>query len=141
MKGSLYAFLAGGFITLQGVANARISRDIGTWQTAAMTQFTGFIAALFILILVRDGHWKMFSQIRPLYLCGGALGAVIIFSNVTAIHQIGVTLSISFLLIAQLGLTFLVDSNGWFGVSKQKMERSQFIGIAVMIAGVAILGF
>ncbi len=46
MKGSLFAFFAGAFITLQGVANSRISQDIGTWQAAAITQFTGFITAL-----------------------------------------------------------------------------------------------
>lgn len=140
MKGSLFALLAGAFITLQGVANTRISRDIGTWQTAAMTQFTGFTAALLVLIFVRDAHWKMFRQIRPLYLCGGALGAVIIFCNVTAFQQIGATRSISFLLIAQLCLTFLIDSNGWFGVIKQKMGMPQFLGLTMMIAGVAILG-
>ena len=33
MKGILFALLGGAFITLQGVANARISQDIGTWQT------------------------------------------------------------------------------------------------------------
>ncbi|MBI0580827.1 DMT family transporter [Neobacillus cucumis] len=141
MKGILFAFLGGAFITLQGVANARISQDIGTWQTATITQFTGFIAALVILMFVRDGKWQMFKQVKPLYLTGGAFAAVIIYSNVTAIHHIGITLSIAAILIAQLGLTFIIDSKGWFGVRKQKMNLSHFIGILIMIAGVLILKF
>jgi transporter family-2 protein len=141
MKGSLFAFLAGAFITLQGVANSRISQDIGTWQATTLTQLTGFIIALFILTFVRDGHWQGFKQVKPLYLTGGALAAVIIFSNVTAIHLIGVTFTISALLIAQLCLTFLIDSNGWFGVVKQKMRLPQFIGIGMMILGVVMLKF
>jgi transporter family-2 protein len=72
-------------------------------------------------------------------LAGGAFGAVIIFSEVTAIQQIGVTFTISALLIAQLFLTFLVDSNGWFGVVKQKMKLPQFLGIALMVTGVIIM--
>jgi bacterial/archaeal transporter family-2 protein len=79
--------------------------------------------------------------VKRLYLLGGAFGAVIIFSNVTAIHQIGVTLTISALLIAQLSLTFFIDINGWFGVVKKKMRLTQFIGIGMMIAGVVILKF
>lgn len=139
MKGSILAFLGGALITLQGVANSRISQDIGTWQAATVTQFTGFITALIILMFVRDGQGYKFRQVKPLYLTGGALGAVIVFSNVEAIHQIGVTLTMSVILIAQLLLTFIIDSKGWFGVVKQKMGLPQFIGIAMMIAGVWIL--
>lgn len=141
MKGIIFAFLAGACITLQGVANARISQDIGTWQAATITQFTGFVMALVILLFVRDGKKQGFKKINPLYLTGGALAAFIIFSEVTSIQNIGVTFTISALLIAQLFLTFLIDSNGWFGVAKQKMRLPQFIGIAMMILGVVILKF
>lgn len=139
MKGSIFALLGGAFITLQGVANARISQDIGTWQAATITQFTGFLAALFILMFIRDGKWHSLKQVKPLYLGGGALAAVIIFSNVKAIQMIGVTLTISALLIAQLSLTFVMDSKGWFGLVKQKISLLQIIGIGMMIAGVVIL--
>ncbi|MGG1658833.1 DMT family transporter [Brevibacillus sp. NRS-1366] len=141
MKGSFFAFLGGAFITLQGVANSRISQDIGTWQTATITQLTGFIVSLLILLFVRDGKWHGFKQVKPVYLMGGALAAIIIFSNVSAIQQIGVTLTISALLIAQLCLTFVIDSNGWFGVAKQKMRLPHFIGITMMIVGVVILRY
>jgi transporter family-2 protein len=67
MKGSLFAFFGGAFITLQGVANSRISQDIGTWQTATITQFTGFIMAFLILLFMRDGNWQGFKQVKPLY--------------------------------------------------------------------------
>ncbi|MFE8698383.1 DMT family transporter [Cytobacillus sp. FJAT-53684] len=139
MKGSIFAFLGGAFITVQGVANARISQDIGTWQAATITQLTGFIMSLIILMIVRDRKWEGFKEVKPLYLTGGALAAIIIFSNVVAIQKIGVTITIAAILIAQLTLTFIIDVNGWFGVRKQKMRMPQFIGIGMMIAGVLIL--
>lgn len=141
MKGILFAFLAGACITLQGVANARISTDIGTWQAATITQLTGFIMALAIALAVRDGKKRGFRKAGPLYLTGGAYAAFIIFSEVTAIKSIGVTLTISALLIAQLFLTFVIDSRGWFGVARQKMRTPQFIGIGLMILGVIVLKF
>ncbi|KWX79340.1 hypothetical protein AMQ84_07355 [Paenibacillus riograndensis] len=139
MKGIIFAFIGGACITLQGVANARISQDIGTWQAATITQFTGFVMALLILLFVRDAKKQGLKQVSPLYLFGGALAAFVIFSEVTAIQGIGVTLTISALLIAQLCLTFLIDIKGWFGVVKQKMRLPQFIGIGMMVAGVVIL--
>ena len=141
MKGSLFAFLGGAFITLQGVANTRISQDIGTWQTATITQFTGFLVSLLVMMFVRDKKWKRLKNVKPLYLTSGAFAAIIIFSNVASIQYVGVTLSISVLLIAQLSLTFLIDGKGWFGIAKQKMRLPQFIGIAMMIVGVVILRF
>ncbi|WP_340023420.1 DMT family transporter [Paenibacillus sp. FSL K6-1096] len=141
MKGILFAFLAGACITLQGVANAKISTDIGTWQAATITQLTGFIMALAIALAVRDGKKRGFRKAGPLYLTGGAYAAFIIFSEVTAIKSIGVTLTISALLIAQLCLTFVIDSRGWFGVARQKMKTPQFIGIGLMVLGVIVLKF
>jgi bacterial/archaeal transporter family-2 protein len=139
MRGIVLALLGGSFITLQGVANTRISNDIGTWQAATLTQFTGFIISLTILIVLHDSKWRGFKQVKPLYLIGGTFAAFVIFSNVSSIQRIGVTLSISAILIAQLTLTFLIDGNGWLGVKKQKMKVPQFIGIGMMIIGVIIL--
>lgn len=141
MRGSIFAFLGGSFLALQSVANSRISQDIGTWQTATITQLTGFLTAFIILLCVRDRKWQGFKQVNPFYLAGGALAAVIIYSNVTAIQRIGVTLTVSALLISQLSLTFFIDYHGWFGVVKQKMRLPQIIGIGLMIAGVLILKF
>ncbi|GIO85058.1 membrane protein [Paenibacillus faecis] len=141
MKGLLFAFMAGFFITLQGVANSRISEGIGTWQAATITQFTGFAAALLILLFVKEKGWRGFKEVKPIYLTSGALAAIIISSNMTAIHHVGVTLTVAAVLIAQLSLTFLVDINGWFGVIKQKMRLPQFIGIALMVIGIIILKF
>ncbi|MET3207159.1 UNVERIFIED_CONTAM: transporter family-2 protein [Paenibacillus sp. PvR008] len=139
MRGILFAFLGGACITLQGVANTRISQDIGTWQAATVTQLTGVILAALVWMFTRDGSLAEMKQVKPMYLWGGAFAAIIIFSEVTAIQHIGITFTISALLIAQLCLTFLVDINGWFGVVKQKMKLPQFIGIGMMIAGVIIL--
>ncbi|GGA30058.1 DMT family transporter [Paenibacillus physcomitrellae] len=143
-KGSLFAFMGGACITLQGVANAQIGKDIGTWQAAAVTQMTGFLMAFLIFLLISGRNLPKLNTsgiraVKPLYLIGGAFGAIVIFSEVTAIQQIGVTLMISALLIAQLCLAFLIDSFGWFGVAKQKMKLPQFVGIGMMIAGVIIL--
>ncbi|MDF2689868.1 MAG: hypothetical protein K0Q80_2834 [Microvirga sp.] len=139
MLGSLFALICGACLMLQNVANAQISRDIGTWQTAALTQLVGCLVALAIAIALRPGGWQPFKKVNPLYLTGGAMGAVIVFGCVTAVQQIGVTMSVAVLLIAQLSMTVLVDLNGWFGVAKQAIRLPQLAGVGLMIAGVVIL--
>ncbi|WP_426451291.1 DMT family transporter [Paenibacillus sp. S-38] len=139
MKGIVFACLAGAFITLQGVANARIGGELGTWQAAALTQGTGFIAAVMILLMVRDRSWKNFRKVKPVYLFGGAFAALVIFSNITSMNSVGATLTVSGVLIAQISVTFLMERRGWFGPDKPEIRLSHIAGIGMMILGVILL--
>ncbi len=139
MQGLLFALLGGACLMVQNVANAQISRDIGTWQTATLTQLTGCLVALAVAIALRAGGWRQLKRVNPLFLTGGALGAVIVFSSVSAVQRIGVTMTVAVLVIAQLSMTVLIDRNGWFGVAKQAIRLPQLVGIGLMIAGVVML--
>lgn len=139
MKGVLFAVSGGFFLTLQSVANARISSQIGTWQAATLTQFTGFIVALLIVLFIRDRTYTEMRHVHPLYLSGGAFAALILFSNMTAVHALGVTLTISLFLIAQLTLALIIDWRGWFGMVRRQLSVPQLIGVLMMVAGVVIL--
>lgn len=139
MRGTLFAIAGGFFLTLQSVANARISSVIGTWQAATITQMTGFLVALLVALLLRDKTFRQMKHVKPVYLSGGALAAIVLFSNITAVHRMGVTLTISIFLIAQLMLALLIDWNGWFGMVKRRLRTPQVVGIALMIVGVVIL--
>ncbi|HAL00869.1 MAG TPA: hypothetical protein DCP50_07850, partial [Exiguobacterium sp.] len=72
MRGVLFAIAGGFFLTLQSVANARISQTIGTWQAATITQMTGFIVAILLAIVLRDRSFSAMRRVKPLYLAGGA---------------------------------------------------------------------
>lgn len=139
MRGILFAISGGFFLTLQSVANARISSDIGTWQAATLTQFTGFLVALLVMLLVRDRTYTEMRHVHPLYLSGGAFAALILFSNMSAVHELGVTLTISLFLIAQLALALVIDGRGWFGMTRRTLSLPQVLGVGLMIAGVIIL--
>lgn len=139
MRGVLFAMSGGFFLTLQSVANARISSQIGTWQAATLTQFTGFVVALLVMLVLRDRTYVEMRHVKPLYLSGGAFAAIILFSNMTAVHKLGVTMTISLFLIAQLALALVIDWRGWFGMVRRKLNGAQLIGVFMMIAGVIIL--
>ena len=131
--------MSGGFfLTLQSVANARISSQIGTWQAATLTQFTGFVALL-VMLALRDRTYVEMRHVKPLYLSGGAFAAIILFSNMTAVHELGVTLTISLFLIAQLALALVIDWRGWFGMVRRNLNGMQLLGVLIMIAGVILL--
>ncbi|TWT26008.1 DMT family transporter [Planomicrobium sp. CPCC 101110] len=139
MKGILFALAGGFFLTYQSVANATISSQIGTWQAAAMTQLTGFLLAVLIVVVVGDRSYQQLNQVSPLYASGGLLAAIVLFNNMTAVHQMGVTLTIGVFLVAQLVMAIAIDSKGWFSMSKKRIGRTQIAGVILMVAGIIVL--
>lgn len=125
-------------MSLQGVFNTRTSEKIGLWETNVFVQGTGFILTLIILFMTGNNNFKAIKEVNKLYLLGGILGAIIIFSVMQGISKLGPTYSISTILVAQLLAAGLIDSFGIFGAQQIKFTLSKFIGIGIMIVGIVI---
>lgn len=139
MRGVIYACLGGAFLTLQGAANAAIGASIGSWQAAALTQGTGFVAAFMIVWLLRDQSYKKLNQVKPVYLFGGAFAAFILFSNITAFHLNGAALTVSAVLISQIAVTLMLEKSGIFGVYSLRLGAKQWAGLGLMVIGIVCL--
>jgi len=125
-------------MSLQGVFNTRVSEKIGLWETNVFVQGTGFILTLIILLIAGNGNFKAIKDVNKLYLVGGALGAIIIFSVMLGITSMGPTCSIAIILVAQLLAAGVIDRFGLFGAEQLKFALSKFVGLGVMIVGIII---
>ncbi|WP_164957331.1 DMT family transporter [Clostridium estertheticum] len=125
-------------MSLQGVFNTRVSEKIGLWETNVLVQGTGLILTLIILLIAGNGNFRNIKEVNKLYLLGGVLGAIIIFSVMKGITSLGPTYSIATILVAQLLAAGLIDSFGIFGAEQIKFALSKYIGIGVMIVGIII---
>jgi transporter family-2 protein len=125
-------------MSLQGVFNTRASEKIGLWETNVLVQGTGLMLTLIILLIVGNGNFKAIKEVNKLYLLGGILGSIIIFSVMQGITKLGPTYSIATILVAQLLAAGLIDSFGIFGADQIKFTLSKFIGVGTMIVGIVI---
>ncbi|WP_124998862.1 DMT family transporter [Clostridium tagluense] len=125
-------------MSLQGVFNTRLSEKIGLWETNVFVQGTALIVTLIILLVAGNGNLKAIKDVNKLYLLGGLLGAIIIFSVMQGITKLGPTYSIATILVAQLLAAGIIDSFGMFGAEQIKFTLSKFIGIGIMIVGITI---
>ncbi|MFT5872560.1 MAG: transporter family-2 protein [Clostridium sp.] len=125
-------------MSLQGVFNTRVSEKIGLWETNVFVQGTGLILTLIILFIAGNGNLKAIKEVNKLYLLGGVLGAIIIFSVMLGISNMGPTCSIAIILVAQLLAAGVIDRFGMFGAQQIKFALSKFIGIGIMIVGIIV---
>ncbi|MFC4601209.1 DMT family transporter [Cohnella hongkongensis] len=138
MLGAIYALIAGLFVSVQGIFNVRLSEKIGFWLTNAIVHGSGFVLSLVVFWLVKDGSLHKLGSVNKLYLLGGCMGVVIVFTAMKSVIALNPAYAIAILLIAQLLGTLAVESFGLFGVDKVALSANRLIGICVMIAGVAI---
>lgn len=139
--GIIFAVLSGTFIALQGIFNAKLGYAVGPWLSVTIVHFVGLVLALAIYFFKRDADLEAFRRVPWYYSLGGLFGVFVVFGELTAIQQLGVTWAICILLVAQLIGAFLIDVNGWLGVKRKPMNTGQVMGLALMVIGIGIYTF
>lgn len=141
MLGIIFSIIAGVSMSLQGVFNTRLGEKIGSWQTNALVQVIGVVITGLILIFQGSNAWKGFRNIKDankLYLLGGVLGVIIIYTVMKGIKDLGPTCSIATILVAQLTAAAIIDAFGLFDSKQVSFGFTKILGVAVMIAGIII---
>lgn len=138
MLGIIFSIIAGIAMSLQGVFNTRLGDKIGNWETNVFVQATGLLLCFIVYLFAGQGSFKDIKQANKLYLFGGALGVIIIFTVMMGIKSLGPTCSISIILVAQLTAAALIDAFGLFDSSKVVFGPTKIIGVIVMVAGILI---
>ncbi len=105
-------------MTLQGVFNTKLEEKVGTWETNVIVQGTALIVTLIIVTLFGKGNFKAIKDVNKLYLLGGFLGVIIIFTVMKSIGAMGATCGIGIILVAQLASAGMIDAFGLFGTEK-----------------------
>lgn len=138
MLSIIYAIISGISMTLQGVFNTRLGEKVGTWETNVIVQGTALILTLIILMFFGKGNFRAIKEVNKLYLLGGILGVIIIFTVMKSIGSMGATLGIGIILIAQLASAGIVDAFGLFGTERISFGFREFLGMGIMIIGIII---
>ena len=138
MFGFICAIISGIAMSLQGVFNTRLSDKIGSWETNTLVQASGLVLTLIILFFFGNGNFKAIKSVNKLYLLGGVLGVLIIFTVMVSIKSLGTTIGIGTILVAQITAAALIDFLGLFGSKKLPFGIHEIIGIVMMIAGIVL---
>lgn len=138
MMSIIFAIISGISMTLQGVFNTRLSEKIGTWETNVLVQGIALVITLIVSFILKDTNYKAIKDVNKLYLLGGVLGVIIIFTVMKSIGNMGPTCGIAIILIAQLISAALIDAFGLFDTPKVPFNFKQIAGVIVMICGIIL---
>lgn len=136
--GVIFAALAGGAMSIQGVMNTRLSDKIGLFESNAYVQATAFVLSIIVMLIFGKGNiWGVF-QAKPIYWFGGVFGIAITVLVMLAMSDLSPTVAVSVILIAQLTVAALIDAFGLMESEKIVFHWTKFLGLALMIGGVIL---
>ncbi|GAA0726342.1 DMT family transporter [Clostridium malenominatum] len=138
MLGIIVSIISGISMSIQGVFNTRLGDKIGIWETNLLVQGIGFILSLITVFVAGKGDFKELKNANKLYLLGGVLGVIIIYTVMRGIKSLGPTYAICTILVAQLTAAALIDAFGLFGSEQITFGLNKIIGVIVMVVGIII---
>lgn len=137
--GIIIAIISGISMSVQGVFNTRLGEHIGVWRTTVLVNLIALICSLIASFFCKDQlSYKNLKDANKLYLLGGILGVVITYTVIKSVSSMGPALANSIILVSQLIAASIIDAFGLFGSEDIKFSLNNYIGIAIMIAGIVI---
>ncbi|WP_261291258.1 DMT family transporter [Paraclostridium sordellii] len=129
----LFAVLAGISTTLEAFVNG----ELGEQTTPIIATFLSLVVGsiFFLITMFITGDIKSIftlDKITPKFLLGGIFGGCIIFFTVKAVAHLGLSKTLTIIVISQIILGFAIDI---FILNTQEIHLYKFIGIFMLISG------
>ncbi|MFW6022628.1 MAG: DMT family transporter [Halanaerobiaceae bacterium] len=136
----ILAAIAGLTMALQGSLNSVLSKKIGIFEASFIVHITATLILIVILMLnISKGNIYSWRE-APWYLyLGGLLGVIISYTVIISIPELGVAVTTTFIVTAQVSTACLLDHVGAFGLDKIPFGWTKFLGIVLLTIGVRLM--
>jgi transporter family-2 protein len=132
--------LTGGLIALQAPINAGLGKATGSIAAAFVSFAIGTVLLAAIVVLAgQAGGLGSTVDVRWYYLLGGALGAAYVYTALKTVGTIGAGGVAAATITGQLTLSVIIDRLGILGLEQQPIDASRVAGVALLLAGTALI--
>ncbi len=137
MYGAL-APLVGALVTIMSGINSRFSEIAEPVVAVLVIHATGLIAIMIISLVRREK--ALSGKVPSWQYLGGLVGVATVFSSNYAFSALGASLTMAVALLGQTIFSVVTDATGMLGRTKYPLSARRLPGIALALAGVAVMG-
>lgn len=135
---NILALAIGALISIMISVNGRLEGVVGLTNSLIIIHVVGLLTITFIMLIKRE-RIKIDKKI-PIYMfLGGAIGVALTLVNMITISKIGVALTTSIAVFAQLIFSSFVDHYGLFGMNRYRFNKKKLIGFSIVLLGLVIM--
>lgn len=138
MSGIIFAILAGALMAIQGVFNTRLTEGSSLWVANSIVHVTGLLFCIIFWYINGREPFSPILKVNKLYLLGGLLGAIIVYTVIKSISDLGPSVAVMIFLSSQLIVAYLIELFGMFGTETVDFSFKKLIGMVIIITGIII---
>lgn len=137
----LVVALAGLLVGAQPPVNARLGKEVGSLQAAAVSFVVGTIALVVIASFAKGslGTIANVPKVPWWGMVGGLLGAVFVTVSLLTVKTLGVSGLTATVITGQLVAAVIIDRFGLLGIAKQQIGWTRILGLALLVVGVFLV--
>lgn len=136
----ILAAIAGLTMALQGSLNSMLGKKVGIFEASFIVHLIAAIILVVILLLnINKGNIQTWKE-APWYLyLGGLFGVIISYTVIISIPKLGVAITTTSIVTAQVSTACLLDHLGAFGLERIPFSWVKFFGIIFLAIGVRLM--
>lgn len=139
MWGFIIALISGALMSIQGVFNTKVTESSSMWVANSWVQFTALIVCIIAWFVTgRESMTAIFNVEHKYMLLGGTIGAVITWTVIKSMDNLGPAQAVLIIVISQNVVAYLIEVFGIFGVEKVPFEWSKLVGVVLAVVGIFI---
>lgn len=139
MWGIIIALLSGLLMSIQGVFNTEVTKQVGIWLSAAFVQFTAFVVCVIAWFVTGREKISLLWDVSPRYLLlGGTIGALITITVIKAMENLGPGKAVMLIVVMQMISAYLIEVFGLFMTEKTGLSWGKVVGALISIIGVVV---
>jgi transporter family-2 protein len=138
----LAALGAGIAVAVQQVLNGSLRASLNSPAWAGFVSYLGGLLTMIVVLLAMREQMPSLKLVTatPWWAwCGGVLGGVFILLVILLLPSLGATTLLALVVAGQLSAAVIMDHFGAFGLSQHSVSISRLLGVALVIAGVALI--
>lgn len=136
------ALIAGAVVPFQAGANAAAGRALGHPLWATVVSLSVSLICIIPVMLAMKVSWPTADNLaaRPGWIwTGGIAGVIYITAAILVAPKFGAAGFMTAVIAGQIGASLLIDAYGLMGFTARDITPSRLIGVALVVAGVAIM--
>ncbi len=139
MFGIITALISGALMSIQGVFNTGVTKQTSLWVATGLVQLTAFLVCVAAWFFTGRESISAIASVQPKYLLlGGIIGAFITMTVVKSMDGLGPAKATLLIVVAQLGVSYLIELFGLFGANKADFSWKKLLGMAIAVIGIII---
>ena len=131
----IVGLLGGLAVSFQNPLAGMLGDRIGAIESAFIIHLGGLVLASIVLLPMRGGNLGAWHTAPWYALTAGVLGVILIASLSYTIPRLGVTATVTLIVLAQLTIGAVLDHFGLLGVSVRTFDLRRAFGIVALFAG------